>query len=192
MQPPSASLLSPSHLTTLVFAGLLLAGLALRLWLATRQIRHVAQHRGAVPTAFAHRIPLAAHQKAADYTIAKARFGLLEMALATAVVLGWTLLGGLDALNQALLSWLGGGMLQQLALLACFVLIGGAIDLPVALYQTFVIEQRFGFNQMTPRLWLADLLKSTLLGAVIGLPIAALILWLMGAAGPLWWLWAWG
>jgi len=79
-----------------------------------------------------------------------------------------------------------------LALLACFVLIGGAIDLPVALYQTFVIEQRFGFNQMTPRLWLADLLKSTLLGAVIGLPIAALILWLMGAAGPLWWLWAWG
>lgn len=192
MQPPSASLLSPSHLTTLVFAGLLLAGLALRLWLATRQIRHVAQHRGAVPTAFAHRIPLAAHQKAADYTIAKARFGLLEMALATAVVLGWTLLGGLHALNQALLSWLGGGMLQQLALLACFVLIGGAIDLPVALYQTFVIEQRFGFNQMTPRLWLADLLKSTLLGAVIGLPIAALILWLMGAAGPLWWLWAWG
>lgn len=192
MQPPSASLLSPSHLTTLVFAGLLLAGLALRLWLATRQIRHVAQHRGAVPTAFAHRIPLAAHQKAADYTIAKARFGLLEMALATAVVLGWTLLGGLDALNQALLSWLGGGMLQQLALLACFVLIGGAVDLPVALYQTFVIEQRFGFNQMTPRLWLADLLKSTLLGAVIGLPIAALILWLMGAAGPLWWLWAWG
>ena len=192
MQPPSASLLSPSHLTTPVFAGLLLAGLALRLWLATRQIRHVAQHRGAVPTAFAHRIPLAAHQKAADYTIAKARFGLLEMALATAVVLGGTLLGGLDALNQALLSWLGGGMLQQLALLACFVLIGGAIDLPVALYQTFVIEQRFGFNQMTPRLWLADLLKSTLLGAVIGLPIAALILWLMGAAGPLWWLWAWG
>ncbi len=192
MQPPSASLLSPSHLTTLVFAGLLLAGLALRLWLATRQIRHVAQHRGAVPTVFAHRIPLAAHQKAADYTIAKARFGLLEMALATAVVLCWTLLGGLDALNQALLSWLGGGMLQQLALLACFVLIGGAIDLPVALYQTFVIEQRFGFNQMTPRLWLADLLKSTLLGAVIGLPIAALILWLMGAAGPLWWLWAWG
>ena len=192
MQPPSASLLSPSHLTTLVFAGLLLAGLALRLWLATRQIRHVAQHRGAVPTAFAHRIPLAAHQKAADYTIAKARFGLLEMALATAVVLGWTLLGGLDALNQALLSWLGGGMLQQLALLACFVLIGGAVDLPVALYQTFVIEQRFGFNQMTPRLWLADLLKSTLVGTAIGVPLAALVLWLMQATGDWWWLWAWG
>lgn len=192
MQPPSAPSLTPSLLTTLVFAGLLLAGLALRLWLATRQIRHVARHRGTVPQAFAHRVPLAAHQKAADYTVAKARLGLLEMALATAVVLGWTLLGGLDALNQALLSWLGGGMGQQLVLLACFALIGGLIDLPIALYQTFVIEQRFGFNQMTLRLWLSDLFKSTLLGTVIGLPIAALILWLMGAAGPLWWLWAWG
>ncbi|HQQ71616.1 MAG TPA: M48 family metallopeptidase, partial [Alicycliphilus sp.] len=103
----------------------------------------------------------------------------------------WTLLGGLDTLNQWLLAWLGGGMAQQLALLAGFALISGAIDLPASLYQTFRIEQRFGFNQMTPRLWLADLAKSTLLGAVIGLPIAALILWLMGAAGRLWWLWAW-
>ena len=102
------------------------------------------------------------------------------------------LLGGLDALNQALLAWLGGGMVQQLALLAAFALVSGAIDLPAQLYQTFRLEQRFGFNQMTPRLWLADLLKSTLLGAVIGLPIAALMLWLMGAAGRLWWLWAWG
>ena len=192
--PPSstAPFLSPSTLTTLVFAALLLAGLALRLWLATRQIRHVAQHRGAVPAAFAERITLAAHQKAADYTIAKARFGLLSMALSTAVVLGWTLLGGLDALNQQLLDWLGGGMPQQLALLAGFALIGGALDLPASLYQTFRIEQRFGFNQMTPRLWLTDLVKSTLIGAVIGLPIAALILWLMGAAGVVWWLWAWG
>ncbi|MGD9774498.1 M48 family metallopeptidase [Diaphorobacter sp.] len=192
MPPTNASFLAPSTLTTLVFAALLLAGLALRLWLVSRQVRHVARHRGVVPAAFTHRIPLAAHQKAADYTIAKARFGLLEMALTTAVVLGWTLLGGLDALNQALLDWLGGGMVQQLALLACFALIGGSIDLPVALYQTFVIEQRFGFNQMTLRLWLADLFKSTLLGAVIGLPMAALVLWLMGTAGPLWWLWAWG
>src|SRR5574337_336004 len=175
--PSSAAFLTPSTLTTLVFAALLLAGLALRLWLASRQIRHVARHRGAVPAAFAGRITLAAHQRAADYTVAKARFGLLEMALATAVVLGWTLLGGLDLLNQALL--------------ACFALISGVIDLPAALYQTFRLEQRFGFNQMTLRLWLADLLKSTLLGAVIGLPIAALMLWLMGAAGRLWWLWAW-
>ncbi len=194
LMPHSASTPSfwtPSVLLTLAFAALLLAGLALRFWLATRQVRHVARHRSAVPAAFAGRIPLAAHQKAADYTIAKTRFGLLEMAISAAVTLGWTLLGGLDLLNRALLERLGGGMLQQLALLGAFALIGGLIDLPTTLYKTFVIEQRFGFNKMTPRLWLGDLLKSTLMGAIVGLPIAALILWLMGSAGPAWWLWAW-
>ena len=184
--------LSPSLVLTLAFAAALSLGLVLKLWLATRQIRHVARHRGAVPAPFAERIPLPAHQKAADYTIAKARLGLLEMALGTAVLLGWTLLGGLDALNQALLSLLGGGMWQQLALLVAFAAIGGLIDLPLSLYQTFVVEERFGFNKMTWRLWLGDAAKGLLVGAAIGLPIAATILWLMGAAGPLWWLWAWG
>jgi STE24 endopeptidase len=108
------------------------------------------------------------------------------------VLLGWTLLGGLDVLNRALVGWLGTGMTQQLALLTAFALIGALLELPFSLYQTFVVEQRFGFNKTTPALWLADLVKSTLLGALIGLPIAALILWLMGAAGATWWLWAWG
>lgn len=184
--------MTASYLLTLAFAAALVAAMVVKFWLATRQIRHVAQHRDTVPAAFAATVSLPAHQKAASYTVAKARFGLLELAFGTAVLLAWTLLGGLDALNQALLAWLGPGMAQQLALLAAFALIGGAIDLPFTLYQTFVIEERFGFNKMTMRLWLGDLLKSTLLGVAIGLPIAALILWLMGAAGALWWLWAWG
>ena len=163
----------------------------IRFWLASRQIRHVARHRAAVPAAFAGHITLAAHQKAADYTIAKTRFGLLELALGSAVLLGWTLLGGLDALNGALIDRMGGGMLQQLVLLAAFALISSLIDLPLTLYQTFVLEERFGFNKMTFKLWLADLFKSTLVGAAIGLPLAALVLWLMGASGHLWWLWAW-
>jgi STE24 endopeptidase len=188
---PVSDAFSPSTALTLAFAAVICAGLLLKFWLASRQIRHVAQHRSSVPEAFATRIALAAHQKAADYTITKARFSLLEMALGAAVLLGWTLLGGLDVLNRALLDALGGGMWQQLALLAAFVVISAAIDLPVTLYQTFVIEQRFGFNKMTPALWLADLAKSALVGTLIGLPVAALILWLMGAAGPLWWLWAW-
>jgi STE24 endopeptidase len=183
---------NPSLTLTLVFATVLLLGLLTKFWLATRQVRHVAQHRASVPPAFAGTIGLAAHQKAADYTVAKVRFGLLETAVGAAVLLGWTLLGGLDTLNQALLGWLGGGMGQQIALIAGFVLIGGLIELPLSLYQTFVIEQRFGFNKMTFKLWLGDLVRSTLLGAAIGLPIIALILWLMGAAGDLWWLWAWG
>lgn len=186
------SLLSPSLLLTYAFTAALVLGLLLKVWLASRQIRSVARHRAAVPADFEGHVTLAAHQRAADYTIAKARFGLLELALASVVLLGWTLLGGLDALNQALLGWLGGGMAQQLALLASFTLIGALIDLPAQWWQAFVIEQRHGFNQMTPRLWLADLVKSTLVAAVIGLPLAALVLWIMQAAGPLWWLWAWG
>jgi STE24 endopeptidase len=182
---------SPSLLLTLAFALALMASLLLKFWLASRQIRHVAQHRQAVPLAFARHISLAAHHKAADYTITKARFGLLELALGAAVLLGWTLLGGLHALNQDLIAWLGGGMTQQLALLAGFVLINGLIDLPFTLYQTFVIEERFGFNKMTLRLWLTDLFKSSLMGTLIGLPLAAMILWLMASAGGLWWLWAW-
>ena len=183
--------MAASYSLTLAFAAFLLAGLAVKFWLASRQIRYVARHRGAVPAPFDATVALGAHQKAADYTITKTRFGLLELAVGAAVLVVWTLLVGVDALNQSLLAWLGGGMTQQLALLVAFALISGTIDLPLALYQTFVIDERFGFNKMTFRLWLADLAKSTLLGLAIGLPIVALILWLMGAAGALWWLWAW-
>lgn len=183
--------MSQPLILTFAFSAALLAGLVVKLWLASRQIRHVARHRTAVPAAFTQTITLAAHQKAADYTITKSRLGLLELAVGTAVLLGWTLLGGLDMLNRALFDALGGGMWQQLALLGSFALIGAAIDLPFTLYQTFVVEAKFGFNKMTLKLWLADLVKSSLLGVAIGLPIAALILWLMGAAGTFWWLWAW-
>ncbi len=177
---------------TALFCALLVTGLIMRTVLASRQIRHVARHRGAVPAAFSNTISVAAHQKAADYTITKSRFGLLEMAIDAALLLGWTLLGGLDWLNQTLLTALGPGLWQQLALMAAFVLIGGLITLPMGWYSTFRIEERFGFNKMTLALWLADLVKGTLVGALIGLPIAALMLWLMGAAGSTWWLWAWG
>jgi STE24 endopeptidase len=184
--------MTASYLWTLAFAAALLAGLGVKFWLATRQVRHVARHRSEVPADFAGTVSLAAHQKAADYTITKSRVGLLEMAFGAAVLLGWTLLGGLDLLNQVLLEALGPGMTQQLALLTCFAVIGGLLDLPFTLYSTFVVEARFGFNKMTWGLWAADLAKGLVLGALIGLPIAWLILWLMGAAGPLWWLWAWG
>ncbi|SCK60654.1 STE24 endopeptidase [Variovorax sp. HW608] len=177
---------------TLAFALALVAGLVVKFWLATRQVRHVARHRHAVPAAFEQAITLDAHQKAADYTIAKTRLGVIEMAWAAAVLLGWTLLGGLDLLNRLLLGALGGGMWQQLALFAVFALIGGLLELPFTLWQTFVLEERFGFNKMTWRLWVKDTVKGVLLGAVIGIPLAALILWLMHAAGSLWWLWTWG
>ncbi len=180
---------------TLLFSAALMLGLLIRFYLASRQIRHVARHREQVPAAFAGTITLASHQKAADYTITKSRFGLLELAFGAAVLLGWTLLGGIDALNQALQnSGLAayGSLVPQLALLAGFGLISGLLDLPFTLYSTFRIEERFGFNKMTFRLWLADLLKSTAVGLLIGLPLVALMLWIMGSIGAWWWLWAWG
>jgi STE24 endopeptidase len=182
-------------LVSLVFAAALLASLLVQFWLATRQMRHVAAHRDVVPAAFASTVTAAAHHKAADYTLAKGRFGLLHSAFGAAMLLGWTLLGGLDALNALVLdavlpSW--GPMAYQLALLAAFALISGMIDLPFEWFSTFRIEQRFGFNRMTLRMWVVDLLKGVAVGAAVGLPLAALILWLMGAAGGLWWLWAWG
>lgn len=180
---------------TFVFAAALLLALATRLWLATRQMRHVAQHRDAVPAPFAGTVTLAAHQRAADYTLAKGRFGLLSAAFGSAVLVGWTLLGGLDLLNQGVLAltWPQFGAIgYQLALLVAFALIGAALELPFEWWDTFRLEQRFGFNRITPRLFVADLLKNAAVAAVIGLPLAALVLWLMARAGAWWWLWAWG
>ena len=177
---------------TAVFCSALVLGLVVRTLLSSRQIRHVVRHRDAVPEPFAATIGLDAHRKAADYTVAKARFGMLEAALEASLLLGWTLLGGLHWLNQTLLAWMGPGMWQQLALLGGFTLIGALLTLPMGWWATFRLEERFGFNKMSLGLWLADMVKGGLVGALIGLPIASLVLWLMGAAGPAWWLWAWG
>ncbi|MFY8179439.1 MAG: M48 family metallopeptidase, partial [Limnohabitans sp.] len=183
--------MNPSLAMTLTLAFLLVANLLTKLWLSGRQVRHVAQHRAQVPAAFAHTISLEAHQKAADYTLAKARIGVTDLGLDAITLMAWTLLGGLDLLNQVTLDWLGEGMGQQIALVVSFILIGGLIGLPLSLYQTFVIEQRFGFNNTTPKLWLSDMVKGLLVGMVLGLPILWLVLWLMQAGGSWWWLYTW-
>jgi STE24 endopeptidase len=182
------------NLMTAAFVAALLLSLAVRLWLATRQMRHVAQHRNTVPAAFAGSVSLEAHQRAADYTLAKGRLGLATSFIGTATVLAWTLLGGLEVLNTVLRDALlpsYGAMAYQLALLTAVSLIGGLIDLPAEWIATFRIEQRFGFNRSSQRLWWVDQAKGVLLGAALGLPLAALVLWIMAASGGLWWLWAW-
>jgi len=180
---------------SLAFSAAILASLLVKFWLATRQMRHVAAHRGAVPAAFAGTVSLEAHQKAADYTLAKLRLGIVNEAFGNAVLICWTLLGGLAWLNQLLLGWVAphwGAMAYQLLLIGAFALIGSLLELPFDVYATFKLEQRFGFNKTTAALFVADRVKSTLLGIVIGGPLLALVLWIMQAAGALWWLWAWG
>jgi STE24 endopeptidase len=183
-----------SLVLTSLFAAAIVVSFVLKTWLALRQMRHVAAHRGTVPEAFVGTVSLEAHHKAADYTLARGRFGLINLAFGTAVLLAWTLLGGLDALN----GWVRdavqprfGSMAYQLALLAAVAAIGSVVEMPLDAWNTFRIEQRFGFNRMTWNLYLQDALKGALVGALIGLPLAALVLWIMGAAGSWWWLWAW-
>ena len=176
---------------SLLFAAFLLATLAVKLWLSSRHIRHIAQHRDAVPAQFAHKIPLAAHQKAADYTIAKTRLKIVLLVVNAVVLLGFTLLGGLQWLSMALFDVAGAGMVYQLGLIAAVTLIGSVVDLPFDYYKQFRLEEQFGFNKMTPGLFFSDMLKHTLVGAAIGLPLLWVTLALMEQAGALWWLYAW-
>ena len=180
---------------TLLFATFVVASLLTKLWLDGRQTRHVARHRDAVPPAFAQDVMLSAHQRAAAYTLDKLKFGLVNTSVSTAILIGWTLLGGLDQLNTVvrdavLPRW--GALPYQLALLGAFALIGTILEWPLEAWNTFKLEQRHGFNRMTWGMWVGDQVKQMLLTLVLGGPLAALILWIMGAAGPQWWLWAWG
>ncbi|MEY3408806.1 MAG: Protease HtpX, partial [Pseudomonadota bacterium] len=139
----------------------------------------------------ATQISLSDHQKAADYTLAKAKVSQIDIMLDAAILVGWTLLGGLSALNALVLEFMAPGLWQQVVLVLCFTLVGALLDLPLSLYQTFVLEQRFGFNKMTWSLWFSDSVKGLLLGLVLGVPLIAMVLWLMQAGGAYWWFWTW-
>ncbi|MYM75942.1 M48 family metalloprotease [Duganella sp. FT109W] len=176
---------------SILFVSFIILTLLVRFWLASRQLRHVLAHRSAVPAEFAEKIPLAAHQKAADYTIARTRYGLLTLMVNTLVLVGFTLLGGLQWLSLQIFQLTGPGMVYQLVLLAAFALISGLIDLPFDYYKQFGLEQRFGFNKMSKGLFFGDLIKGSLLAAAIGLPLAWVVLTLMNQTGDLWWLYTW-
>ncbi len=182
--------------TSLFVAALLLTVVA-RLWLSMRQMRFVIGHRSVVPPRFAERVTLASHCRAADYSVARTRVGMIDALVGAGLLVLLTLVGGLQWLDDAIGAVLGPNFAtvhpvwRQLALVAAVALVYGIVDLPFALYRQFVLEARFGFNRMTFRLFATDLVKSAVLGAVLGLPLVAAMLWLMHAAGTLWWLYAW-
>jgi STE24 endopeptidase len=175
-----------------VFLAALAAATATRLWLAARQVRHVRAHRGAVPPTFAAAIPLDAHQKAADYTVAKARLGAFDTLLDALVLLVLTL-GGLvqwlavqwERVLPGQLVWHGA------ALIVSVLVLQSVIGLPLGLYRIFGVEQRFGFNRMTLKLFVIDMLKGIALATALGVPLLLVVLWLMSEAGRYWWLWVW-
>jgi STE24 endopeptidase len=177
---------------TWLFLAALAAATAVRFWLARRQIRHVRAHRDAVPQTFAAAISLPAHQKAADYSVAKTRLGVVEVTLAAGGLLLLTFGGLLDWLSgQWSRAFHPGSIAHGTALIVTVVVLLGALELPVAVYRIFVVEARFGFNRMTPALFVADLARQALLGAVLGIPLLVLVLWLMTRMGALWWLYVW-
>ena len=175
---------------SLAFLLALALMVALRLWLSQRQVAHVLAHRAAVPAQFAGRVELAAHQKAADYAAARSRYGRAGLAVEVVLLLALTFGGGLQALHD-FWSPRVDGLAYGVALIFSLLAISGIVDLPLSLYRQFVIEEKFGFNRMTPGLFFTDLVKQTAVGAVIGTPVLLAVLWLMAQMGNLWWLYVW-
>jgi STE24 endopeptidase len=174
------------------FVCALVLATATRLWLASRQVRHVRAHRAAVPPSFADVVPLAAHQKAADYCIARTRLGTVDALVGAGAVLVLTLGGGLQALSGALAAVLDrAGLWHGVWLIVVVVVLLSLLELPVTVWRVFVIEARFGFNRQTPGLFVADLARQAAIGAVLGIPLVILVLWLMARMGTAWWLYVW-
>jgi len=176
---------------TIIFLAALLLAFCARMWLATRHIHHILAHRDSVPANFSTQISLEAHQKAADYTCAKTRLSYVSTSMETLLLLIFTLGGGLTALgifwSNALSDPLAGGM----ALIISTLLLMSVTEIPIGYYRTFVIEQKFGFNKMTLRMFFADLVKRTVLGLLFGIPLLLGVLWLMEKMGSDWWFFAW-
>ena len=175
-----------------IFLAALVLAFGLKLWLLLRQMRHVWLHRDAPPDAFLGIIPLEEHRKAAAYTLAKARLGLVHLAVEAGLLLFFTLGGGLQWLQDILAARIDSPMLVGTSLLLGLFLISAIAELPLGAYGQFRVEARFGFNRQTPAGFAADLVKQSLLGLVIGAPLILLVLWLMGVMGETWWLWVWG
>jgi STE24 endopeptidase len=176
---------------TLVFLTFVLAASAVHFWLAGRQRASALRCRREVPEAFRGRIAPAVHAKAADYTAAKMRLEQADVLIGAALVLAWTLGGGLDALAAA---WDRGGwgdIVTGTGLLLSALLIMALLDMPMDLYRTFVVEAKFGFNRTTPALYISDAVKQGIVSLVIGTPIIAVLLWLVIHAGTWWWLYGW-
>ena len=169
----------------------LITGVVLQWRLSGRHIRHIRANRDTVPENFADKVPLDAHQKAADYTCAKTRAGLAELAVSSLILFIWTLGGGLDLLDSLLRTYNLPGLWTGTVFILSVVLISSLLDLPLSLYRTFSLEQRFGFNKMTIKLFITDLLKNALLMLAIATPLIMLALWFMDNAGAWWWLYVW-
>ena len=168
----------------------LLAHYFIERWLLARHLRWVAAFRDAVPEPFVGRIALEDHQRAADYTKAKGQVMQVEAGVGV-LVSGLILFGGLSRLWQLTAPWADMPITREVALIALLSIVTGLIGIPFSYYNTFNVEEKFGFNKTTRSTFWMDMVKGSVLSAALILPLAALVFWLMRSAGPLWWLYAW-
>ena len=180
-------------MNTLTYALIiaLISGVLLQWHLSARHIRHIRSNRDAVPDNFADRISLEAHKKAADYNCAKTRVRLADLVVSSVLLLVWTLGGALDFLDGVIRPYQLSAVWTGTIFILAVGLISSLLDLPLSLYRTFRLEQRFGFNKMNLKLYITDLLKNALLMVVIGTPLIMLVLWFMDNSGAWWWLYVW-
>ena len=178
---------------SIAFLILVAANLTIKFWLNRRQAAQVKQHAAQVPARFAAVITLEAHQKAAAYTRAKIRLSQISLVIDTAWLLLLTLGGGINLIYGVATALAGNesALITGLVFLISLGILSGIVDLPVSIYRQFGLEARFGFNRMTPALFIIDLLRNALVSLIIALPLLALILWLLDLATPMSWLWAW-
>lgn len=177
---------------TVVFLALLFITTATRYWLGRRHIAHIQAHRNKVPEAFSETISLSAHQKAADYSSAKTRLVIQEGIAQAALLVLFTVGGGLQLIDNG---WRGAmpdyPILRGALVILTALLISSLVELPFSYYKTFVVDERFGFNKMTPGMFFSDLVKHSMVGLLLGAPILFAALYLMQGAGDYWWVYLW-
>jgi len=176
---------------SLAFLVALLTTTVVKIWLAMRHVAHIRQHRDTVPAGFAEQVALDAHQRAADYSIAKTQLEIIHTLIEGAVLLALTFGGGLQFLHELTAARFEPGIVRGIVLIALVAAVLMLVDLPLTWYRTFSIEHRFGFNKMTPRMFFADTLKHTLVAAILGVPLVAIVLWVMSRMGDAWWIYTW-
>ncbi len=169
----------------------LMLSFGVEFWLAKRQSAYVKSHRANVPDAFQTQVSLSAHQKAADYTIAKGQLGDIDRLIGLLALVLLTLGGGTNWAFASWASWLDSPFMAGLAGTATVFLLMTLVEIPSSVYQTFVIEEQFGFNKSSVQQFIKDHVLQLVLASAIGLPLLALILWVMDSIGSMWWLVAW-
>jgi len=175
-----------------LFIFLLITTTIFQVWLTKRHIAHIYKNKTKVPSEFSKTISISDHQKAADYTICKSNIGIIDLFIQAIFLYALTLGGGINILTDIFTNLINNELIIGSMVIISVMLISSLLDLPLSIYKIFNIDERFGFNRMTPQVFISDLVKQSILSLIIGIPILLISLWIISNLGSWWWLWLWG